>query len=116
MDFFLTLLAGVAQCCAAQQALNNWKNNLRYKVVEWSYRNRCQLYGLAVIIVGSRQTNNGGVYIVRSLGVQPNQFLELFDVEASVQIAEAINVVYNKYPVRQPQLLFNQNELYASFS
>lgn len=116
MNLFLNILAGVAQCAAAQHALNSWKNNLRYKVVQWSYRSQVQLYGLAVIIVGARQTNSGGVYIVRSLGLGPNQLLELFDVEASVQIAEAINVVYNNYPVHQPQLLFNQNELYAPFN
>lgn len=117
MDFFFKLLAGIAEGVAAQRSINFWKTGLRHSIVQWCNKNHIVFAAVAVKLVGARQTNNGCTLIVRSFGILPNQqVIPLFDTPASMAIGEAIRVVYNNYPVEQPQLLFNHNELYAPFN
>ncbi|MBR5160837.1 MAG: hypothetical protein IKS45_03205 [Thermoguttaceae bacterium] len=117
MDLLFNFLAGVAQGVAAGFALSNWKENLRARIVQWCMQNRVELATVGVMLVDARQTANGTILLVRVMGMFPNgQVIHLDDVEAPYEIGEAIGVVYNGYPVNQPQELFNYNQLYAPFN
>lgn len=114
MNQYDNYYAAVGRAVIAQQIVDDWIEGLRDLIVDWCVKNRVKLIGVGVQLFEIENTPNGTFFYVHVDGFLPNrQLIFLIDAKAPLIVAEAIGVVCRGYPIDEPQILFDYEDLFG---